>query len=97
MQAQAITNSLIKDLGIVYGIGYADSYISSEEGAKFEFWRNLGPWRRQILDVFGVRHVILSPQVPIREDSELQPLDGIGPIGAVVYENLNALPFAYGV
>jgi|GEM_PF-3035730 len=97
VQAQAITDSLMKDLGIVYGIGYADSYVSSEEGAKFEFWRNLGPWRRQMLDVFGVRHLVLSPQIPIAEGSGLHLLDGIGPIGAVVYENPSALPFAYGV
>jgi hypothetical protein len=97
VRAQALTNILMKDLGIVYGIGYADSYVSSEEGAKFEFWRNLGPFRRQMLDVFTVRHLILASNIAMPDGSGLRPVTDIGPIGAVAYENLNALPFAYAV
>ncbi len=97
VQAKAISNSLMKDLGINFGIDYADSYLSSEEGPKFDFWRNIGPWRRQMLDVFGVRFWVLPPRLPIGSGSELRVLDDTGPIGATVYENPNALPFAYGV
>jgi len=96
-QAQAISNSLMKDIGINFGIGYADSYLSSEEGPKYDFWRNIGPFRRQMLDVFGIRFVALPPQLPIGNGSELRALDGLDSIGATVYENPNALPFAYGV
>jgi hypothetical protein len=97
VQAQAISNSLMKDIGINFGIGYADSYLSSEEGQKYEFWRNIGPWRRQMLDVFGVRYLVLPSQIPIADGSELHALRDTGPIGVSVYENPNALPFAYSV
>ncbi len=97
VQAEAISNSLMKDLGVNFGISYADSYLSSEEGTKYEFWRNIGPFRRQMLDVFGVRYLVLPSHLPIGAASELHALHGIRPIGAVVYENTHALPFAYVV
>lgn len=95
--AQALTNSLMKDLGIAYGIGYADSYLSSEEGVKFEFWRRLGRHRRSMLDLFSVRHLVLPLDLTVANGIGLRRLREVGSIGVAVYENETALPFAYGV
>lgn len=97
VQAQAFTSALLKDIGIVYGIDYADSYISSEEGFKYEFWRTIGPYRRQMLDVFGIRHVVLPTEVPVPVESGLRRMSVSSPIGANLYENPSALPFAHAV
>jgi len=96
-QAQAFVNALMKDLGIAFGIGYADSYISSEEGPKYNFWKTIGPYRRQMLDVFGIHHVLLPNDIALPEHYGLRRMALPTPIGAAVYENTNALPFAYAV
>jgi hypothetical protein len=97
VQAQAFANALMKNVGIANGIEYADSYISSEEGPKYEFWRTTGLLRRQMLDLFGIRHLILPSSVPVASESGLRRLDAPSAKGVAVYENPNALPFAFAV
>lgn len=97
VQAHAFTNALFKNLGIAHGIGYAESYISSEEGLKYEFWQAIGPHRRQMLDVFGIRHWVVPNHLAFPAETRLRRLEDTGPIGAAVYQNESALPFAYAV
>ena len=96
-QASVFTRSLFKNVGIAQGIGYADSYLSSEERDKFEFWRNIGTYKRQMLDVFGVRHLGLPSTLDVPRESELVRIDHHSEPSAAVYENRTALPFAYAV
>ena len=97
VRARALTGSLMMDLGVAYGIGYARAYISSEEGAKYSFWSHLGPFQRQMLDVFGVRFLLLPSSLEIAADPELHELPGHENLGLHVFENRSALPFAFPV
>jgi hypothetical protein len=97
VQARAFTEALLKDIGIAYAISYADSYISSEEGFKYEFWRTIEPYRRQMLDVFNIRHVVLPTDLPVAPESGLRRMSSASPIGANIFENPSALPFAIAV
>jgi hypothetical protein len=85
------------DLGVAYGIGYARSYISSEEGPKYAFWSQIGPFQRQMLDVFGIRFLLLPSSLEIAADPQLHELPGHEQLGVHVFENRSALPFAYPV
>jgi hypothetical protein len=96
-QASVFVRSLFKDVGIAQGIGYADSYISSEEGEKFRFWQRVGPYKRQMLDVFGIRHLGLAADANLPEGSGLVRIDHFSEPSASLYENRTALPFAYAV
>lgn len=97
VQADAFNAVLLKDIGLAYGLAYADSYISSEEGAKFAFWRSIGAYRRPMLDVFGVRHLVLPEEAQLPAESGLERLASTERLGAAVYENRSALPFAFPV
>ena len=96
-QAGVFAHSLFKDIGIAQGIGYADSYVSSEEGAKYEFWRNIGSYKRQMLDVFAVHHLGLPADSNLPMNSGLVRLDEFRDPSATLYENRTALPFAFAV
>lgn len=96
-QAGVFAHSLFKDIGIAQGIGYADSYVSSEEGVKYEFWRNIGIYKRQMLDVFAVHHLGLPADVNLPLNSGLVRLDKLREPSATLYENRTALPFAFAV
>jgi hypothetical protein len=97
VRARALTGSLMMDLGIAYGIGYARSYISSEEGPKYAFWSQLGPFQRQMLDVFGIRFLLLPSSRQIAADPALREVPGHEGLGVHLFENRSALPFAYPV
>ncbi len=96
-RAKAFSASLMKNLGILFGVSYARAYVSSGEGAKHRLWQQSVAWRRQLLDVFGIRFLILGSPVPAAAAIQLKPLTDSGAVGAVVYENPKALPFAYAV
>lgn len=96
-QASVFARSLVKNVGIAQGIGYADSYVSSEEGEKYEFWRKIGTDKRQMLDVFAIRHLGLPADLSLPKESGLVRIDKFREPSASLYENKTALPFAFAV
>ncbi len=97
VQASAFARSLFKDIGIAQGIGYADAYVSSEEGEKFRFWHDIGRYQRQMLDVFAIRHLSLPASLNLPSESGLKRIGQFTEPTAALYENQTALPFAFGV
>ena len=97
VRARALTGSLMMDLGIAHGIGYARAYISSEEGPKYAFWSQVGPFQRRMLDVFGIRFLLLPSSLEIAADPDLHEVPGHEALGVHVFENRSALPIAYPV
>lgn len=96
-RARAFSASLMKNTGLAHGVGYARSYASSEEGPKFRFWRDTVPYRRALLDVFGIRHLVLPSDTRFPPQTNLVRLAEFDHVGAAVFENPTALPFAFPV
>lgn len=96
-RAHALSNSLMKNTALPWGLGYARSYASSEEGPKYRFWRETVAYRRLLLDVFGIGHLVLPSEAAFPPEANLVRLRQFDPLGAAVYENPAALPFAYPV
>jgi hypothetical protein len=96
-RAQALASSLMKNTALPWGVGYARSYASSEEGAKFQFWRDSVSYRRALLDVFGIGHLVLPSDAAFGPEAKLERLHQFDGIGAAVYQNPSALPFAFPV
>jgi hypothetical protein len=94
-RGQALGASLMMNTGIPHGIHYARAYVSADEGPKRRMWDEAAGWQRGLIDAFGVRYVILPEDFPLEGASGLERIDRPGELGAAVYRNVHARPFAY--
>jgi hypothetical protein len=93
-RAELLVENLPMDVGLLFGVHYARSYFSSEEGLKWRLWNEVSP--RLLSDLFGVRGIVASG-LSRPPDDTLVPIAGVGsPFGAM-YWNSTALPYAFAV
>lgn len=94
-RAALLAAHLPRNVGIAFGVHYARSYISSEEGPKWNLWQTTD--HRRLVDVFGTRAIVLSGLAAPPVDDSLEPLAGVGTPTGAAYWNLRALPYARAV
>ncbi|MBN2193947.1 MAG: hypothetical protein JW751_14115 [Polyangiaceae bacterium] len=94
-QAAARTKCLFRNIGVIHGLEYTHAYTAAGDETKSLLWRHGADWERRLLDVFGVRFLVVPDRTVLPADAGLEPLDDTAEGWADAYENRNALPFVY--
>lgn len=93
-RARIFGASLLKNTGILHGIGYPDTYSAASSPRQTELWRAVRVAQRRALQLYSVRFVMLSKDEPVPRGLGLVPLENVGEVGGVAYRDEGALPLA---
>jgi hypothetical protein len=93
-RAKILSAALMKNTGILFGVGYPDTYSAAGSPRHRAVFAALDDVQRAALDLFSVRFVVLPKTESVPRGSGLEQLDGVGEIGGVAYRDAAALPLA---
>ncbi|MBN2193644.1 MAG: YfhO family protein [Polyangiaceae bacterium] len=94
-QAEVRTKCLFRNIGLIHGLEYLLAYTAAGEDAKTKLLVRGSNWERQLLDVYGVRFLVVPPGTELDSSSALERLPDGAEGWADAYENRTALPFVY--